>query len=316
MNPIIRVWIVVAAMAGIWLVGRAVWPLVAANLTASRSWARTQGEVRAMNGAIEFEIGSEPSSYRAFAQVDHTWGLSLFHKAPLFLDPADATRVKPAGFLQMWLAPAEMAGLLILLLAAGLFAAQLGTSSGAGQPHGQWVFSTPPGALSEAISLHSPERQWKIVLGWSLLGVAMALMVALGSGGNRPGRLAYILLGSAFAMALWVYSWHTKTLEVSANAQGLRMTSVLGWREVPWDMVGGVESQEIFTTYYNGNMRMWELPFPGSTAHILAFNDKQGRTLLSFSPELEPKDGLKRLFELCAQRTGSTLRQRSIPLPF
>ncbi len=94
------------------------------------------------------------------------------------------------------------------------------------------------------------------------------------------------------------------------------MSSVLGWRNVPWEIVHGVEMQEIFPTYYNGNMRMWELPFPGSTVRLVSFNDKQGSTLLSFSPELEPKGRLKQVFALCTQRTGSSLQQRKLPVPF
>jgi hypothetical protein len=316
MHPIIRISLVVAALAGIWLVGRTMWPLVASNLVARKTWNLTEGEVRGMNGTIEFELGHEPDAYRAFAEVNHTWGLSLFKKVPLFVDPADPARVKPAGFLQMWLAPAEMAGLIVLLLAVTLMAALPGSQSGAGQSQGQWAFSASPGALEDGISLHSPTRQWKIVLGWSILGVAMAVSVIFSKGNNQAARLAYLLLGCAFTAGLWIFAWHTKSLEISANPRGVRMTSVLGWRDVPWEMIRSVEEQEIFTTYYNGNMRMWELPFPGSTVRVFALNDERGRTVMSFSPDLEPKAGLKQLFELCTQRTGSALKQRKIPLPF
>jgi len=322
MNPIVRILLVVAALAGAWMVGRAMWPAVASNFLAMKSWTRTEGEVRAMNGAIEFELGREPSSYRAFANVDHTWGLRLFKTVPLFVDPADPSRIKPAGLFQMWLAPAEMSGLILLLLATAFTAALLGTGQGvapaeAGSGHARWMFTPSGGPLDNGINgitLYSPNRQWKIVVGWSMLGVAMAIVVMLGKGGNQPARFAYITLGAAFAMALWVFAWHTKTMEISANGQGIRMTSVLGWRDVPWEMIRGVEDQTIFTTYYNSNMRMWELPFPGSTARIYSFNDQQGRTLMSFSPELEPKESLKQLFDLCAQRTGSKLQRRTIAI--
>ena len=56
------------------------------------------------------------------------------------------------------------------------------------------------------------------------------------------------------------------------------MTSVLGWRELPWGSIRSVEEQDIFTTYYNGQMRMWEMPFPGSTIRVMAFNDERDRT--------------------------------------
>jgi hypothetical protein len=195
-------------------------------------------------------------------------------------------------------------------------AAFLGSGTQAAQLHGQWIFSASPGALENGVILHSPTRQWKIVVAWSVLGLAMVVIAALSKGGNPAARLFYMMLGATFATALWVFASHTRSLEVSANGQGLRMTSVLGWRDVPWEMVNGVEMQEIFTTYYNGNMRMWELPFPGSTVRVVSFNDKQGSTLLSFSPDLEPKDGLKQLFALCTQHTGSSLQQRKFPVPF
>jgi hypothetical protein len=92
------------------------------------------------------------------------------------------------------------------------------------------------------------------------------------------------------------------------------MTSVLGWRELPWGLIRSVEDQDIFTTYYNGTLRMWELPFPGSSIRVLAFNGERDRTLMSFSPDLQPQDSLKRLFDLCARQTGLKLHGRAIAI--
>jgi hypothetical protein len=321
MNPIIRIAVIAAALAGAWLIGRALSPAVATNLTARKSWTRTEGEVRAMNGAIEFEIGREPSAYRAFATVEHTWGLRLFKKVPLFVDPADPSRIKPAGLLQMWLAPAGMSGLILLLLAIALIAARLGTGPTVAQtdaPHAQvqWMFTESPGPLGGGIILHSPTKQWKIVLGWSILGVALAIIPLLNQGGSQVARLASTTLGAAFALSLWGFAWHTKTMEISANSQGIRMTSVMGWRDVPWGLIRSMEDQDIFTTYYNGNTRMWELPFPGSTVRVFALNDQRGRTLMSFSPELEPKGAIAQLFALCTQQTGLKLQKRTIAIRY
>jgi hypothetical protein len=319
MNPIIRIAVVMAALAGACLIGRAAWPEVAGNLTALKSWAQTEGEVRSMNGAIEFEIGHEPDSYRAFATVAHTWGLRLFGKAALFVDPADRSHIKPAGLFQMWLSPAGMSVFILLLLATASMA-RFGSGQSAGETAGtptrsQWMFTESPGPL-RGITLHSPTRQWKIVLVWSILGVALAVLPMLGKGGNPISRIGYITLGSAFALSLWIFAWHTKTLEVSASDGGIRMTSVLGWRDLPWGLIRSVEDQDIFSTYYNGQMRMWELPFPGSTVRVLAFNDERDRTLMTFSPELEPSESLKRLFDLCTERTGLKLRRRTIAIQY
>ena len=37
---------------------------------------------------------------------------------------------------------------------------------------------------------------------------------------------------------------------------------------------------------------------------------------MHFSPELEPKDGMHQLFELCTRRTGLVLRPRTITLRY
>jgi hypothetical protein len=321
MNPVIRIVVVMGALAGACLVARAAWPALQSNLTALRSWRRTVGEVRAMSDKIEFEIGREPDSSRAFAVVDHTWGLQLFHKAPLFLDPADPARVKPAGFLQMWLTPAGMSAFFVLFLAIAWVGANYGTGQDdilvAGAPtQARWIFSQSPGPLPSAVTLHAPPRQWKIILGWSLLGVAMAVFSIFAKGGNPLSRVGYITLGTAYALALWAFAWHTSSLEVSANDRGIRMTSVLGWREVPWNRIRSVEDQDIFTTYYNGKMKMWELPFPGNTIRVLAFTDERGFPLMTLSPELQPADSLHRLFALCTEQTGLKLHHRTIAIKY
>lgn len=321
MNPVVRIAVIAAALAGVVLIARVAWPAVASNLTAMHSWTRTEGEVRAMSGDVEFELGHEPDSYRASVAVDHTWGLSLFRKAPLFVDPANPSRIKPAGFFQMWLSPVGMSFFVLLLLAATWFAARAGAGQkdariAGAQSHGEWMFIQSPGPLNGGVTLHSPTRQWKTVLGWSILGVAMAVIPLLSKGGNPVSRVGYVTLGSAFALSLWGFAWHTKSLEISANAQGIRMISVLGWRNLPWEMVRTVEDQSVFATYYNSQMRMWELPFPGSTTRVLTFNDGSDHTLMSLSPELEPQDSLKRLFQLCNERTGLKLQNRTIEIHY
>lgn len=321
MNPTIRFGLILAALAGAAMIGRAAWPAVESNLTALKFWTRTDGEVTNLAGPVEFELGREPSKYKASVDVDHMWGLRIFERAPLLVDPSDATRIRPAGFLQMWLSPAGMGGLILLLLAVAAAVARVDTAppqfNGAEpQSNAQWMFSEAPAPLGGGIFLHSPKRQWKIVLGWSTLGLAMAILPLLGTGGDLLSRYSTSLVGAAFTLTLWIYAWHTKTLEITASSQGIRVTSVLGWRDVPWRMVKSVEHQTIFTTYYNGNMRMWELPFPGSSVNVYSFNDERGRTLLSFSPEVEPKPEVDKLFDLCTQKTGLLVKSRRIAIQY
>src|SRR4051812_16675800 len=164
MNPVIRIVAIAAALAGVALIARIEWPAVATNLTAMQSWTRTQGEVRAMSGDVEFELGHDPETYRASAPVDHTLGLRLFKTVPLFVDPADRTHVKPAGVLQMWLSPAAMSVFILLLLGAAVIAAQIGTGQDGASTPGTWMFTESPGPLTGGILLHSPARQWKTVV--------------------------------------------------------------------------------------------------------------------------------------------------------
>src|ERR1035438_3980236 len=86
----------------------------------------------------------------------------------------------------------------------------------------QWVFTKSPGPLPGGISLHSPPNQWKIILVWSLLGVALAVIPLFAKRAHLLKRIGGVLLGSAFALALWTFALHAKTLEVSANGVGLR----------------------------------------------------------------------------------------------
>ncbi len=290
--------------------------------------------VEGVGDRVEFELGKEGStplppwappgmptdSKRAFAAVEHHWGLRFGGKAPIFVDPADPSHIKTAGVLQMWLFPAAMSGLIVLFLASALIVARLGTGQSvaqadAGQAQGRWMFSQSPGPLGGGIILHAPTRHWKAVLFWSLLGVAMAIGRMM-SGGNQIGRYFLSTVGAVFALYLWGFAWHTKTMEITANDQGIRMTSVLGWRDVPWALVRGVEDQTIFTTYYNGGTRMWELASAGSTVRGFAFNDQGGRTLMFFSPEVEPQPELDRLFHLCEARTGMHLQRRTIAIKY
>src|SRR5436190_18374190 len=123
MNPTVGFGLILAALAGALIVGRGAWPAVESNLTALKFWTRTDGEVTNLAGPVEFELGRDPDKYRASVDVDHMWGLTIFRRAPLFVDPSDTTHIKPAGFLQMWLTPVGMCALVLVLFAvAGLVA--------------------------------------------------------------------------------------------------------------------------------------------------------------------------------------------------
>jgi len=105
-------------------------------------------------------------------------------------------------------------------------------------------------------------------------------------------------------------------MEITANDRGIRMISSLGWRDVPWELVRGIEDKEILNTYYNGNMRMWEMPWPGSTTRLITLAGERGFPLMTITPEVEPKAALRRLLDLCERRTGTRMERRKINLNF
>jgi hypothetical protein len=221
----------------------------------------------------------------------------------------------------MWLAPAQLAVMMLILLVVAGLVLSLGTGGNLPRlesraSQARWVFTPSPGPLSGDISLREFPRRWKIVLGWSVLGIVMAVMVLFASIASRPQRCFQVLIGACFTVALWGLASHTATMEITANDRGIRMISSLGWRDVPWELVRGIEDKEILNTYYNGNMRMWEMPWPGSTTRLITLAGERGFPLMTITPEVEPKAALRRLLDLCERRTGTRMERRKINLNF
>ena len=190
MNPVIRIAVVIAALSGVFLIARTAWPAVASNLTALKSWNRTEGEVRAMNGDIELKSVANRTRSRVCRGGPYV-GLASVPESSAVIDPVDPLASSLPGsskcgsrrrkcltlFCCCWPQP-------------GWARASAPVRGRRRETQPGWMFTESPGPLSGAIILHSPTRQWKIVLAWSLLGVAMAVIPMLDKEAIRFRALA------------------------------------------------------------------------------------------------------------------------------
>lgn len=327
MPPLVRNCILLYALTGISVIGWLTIRAVAFNFTAMRSWHRIEGWVTYTGFPVrifpskdwDVVVEADHSSIPIVA-VDHNLFLPTNKTVALFQDPNDPNHLKTAGFVQMWLFPAAMTGwiLTLTLIAAGaIWLGQGDGHSGQSSAAGQWMHSRSPGSLPDGVVLRSPPSYWNIALCWSLLGIPAVLAPwIVKESGNRITHISLALAGSAYVLGVWGVAWRDVSLELSANAQGIRMSSLTGWRDVPWEMVHGVENQSIFRTYQTPFLGMMELPFPGAALNVYAFTDANDRTLISFGRELVPNEGMAQLFKLCKTYTGHDLTNRDVPTVF
>ena len=304
----VRLALVVIAAAAALVSGCFALQAVNANLVALRGWQRTEGMLRgaAARDALAVEIGSEPDTRRVTARVEHQMGLPSTGVVTVYLDPADPGRARIGGILQMWLWPATVA-LLCGLACLGL-AGSLTVGRGAlvedGASRGRWRFSPPKPAEAGEIVVHPPKSEGQAPLFWSLLGVTAFACGAFAPAVSPFQRLAPLLLGLTFTLATWGLALHNRTLRISAGEKGLRASSALGWREVRWEQIRSVELRETTSTSRRAFDIKEKLPFPGNTARSIVFADGYGFALLRMSDEMQPRDEVRRLLELCEARTG------------
>lgn len=325
MAPLVRNYILLYCLAGCAVIGWLTVRSLTSNFTALHSWIRLEGRVSSYTRPVRIipstdeRVGFEQALLVA---VDHTFGLKDSGKVvALFQDPNDPKHLKTAGFLQMWLFPAWMMGLILALLGAAALTIWLGNGHRLWGPEygrSQWMYTPAPGPLPGGIVLHSPPSYWKIAVGWSLLAIVLTALGWRREDGedfNLMGDISSTLLCAAFVMTAWGVAYRDVTLELSADASGVRISSVSGWRDVPWEMVHGLENQSIFMSYYNG-VRLRQLPDPGAKLNVYAFTDADGRTLISFGRDLVPDEAKARLFQLCKDRTGASVKKVDRPIDF
>jgi hypothetical protein len=299
----------VAALAA-WLAR----PAVAVNLAALRSWTRTEGRVYSVKSdRVEIEFGTDPDTRRLWVPADHQYFLPEY-RVPVYVDPADPSRARMAGLLQMWLRPAALMLIAVAFLGLALAAARVGRGdSSSAYGVGHWMMSAPPAPLQTEVRVYRPASEWKAPLFWGALG-----LIPVGLGLFAPlftplARIGYVLLGGLWLSLTAGLSLYNGTTQVTADAHGLLETTAFGWRDLRWEEVGGVETRELVPTTRR-NFRD-ELPFPGNTTRSLVFTRKDGRALMRLSVHMQPRDSMRRLLDVCAARTGLMEQFRRIKVP-
>jgi hypothetical protein len=317
MQTKVRIALVLLALAFAAMAAWFAWFAVLNNRAMLRSWTRTEGRVSGLgDNYVEVEIGTGPDMRRVAIWPDHQLGLSLSRKAPILVDPADPAHARAGGLLQLWLMPATQALLAGLLLACARAAVRVGcTGGGTGYGAGHWMLSAPPPPLPTELRVHRPAREWKAPLGWSLMGVLLAACEVFGTADAPIIRLLEGSLGGLFALFAWALSLQNRTIEVAADAHGVRETSAFGWRDLRWEEVASVEVREVAPAYHRALHLGSELPFPGRTTRSLVFAGPSGRALMRLSVAMQPSDTMRRLMDFCTARTGLREQFRHIEVP-
>jgi hypothetical protein len=286
-------------------------------LVMRRSWTRTEGLVTAMPARqVEIEIGTEADTRRILVSTDTQLGLSLFKKTAIFVDPANPERARSAGLLQLWLRPVVLALMAMFLCVCAVTAARVGRGPViAGDAAGRWMLTPPPPPLQTELRVHRPASEWKAPLFWSLLGFGMAACGLFARSGAFMPRLGAASLGVFFVLLTGALSLHNGTIEVAADAHGIRESSAFGWRDFRWEDVGGIETREVVSVNRRAFSLSHGLPFPGNTTRSLVFTGHGGRTLMRLSIAMQPGSAMRRLLDLCALRTGQQEQFRRIYVP-
>jgi hypothetical protein len=308
MYPSVRIALVLLLVALALSVAALAGPTVSRNLTIRRSWRRTQATVFGMaaDDSVEVALGGQADDPRINVPVDHKVGLSFLKSVPVYVNPADPSQMTMGGLLQMWLWPAGLAGVALLLLGcAGAVASATHL--------GGWMFTPAPAPLVAAIRVVRPASEWRAPLVWSLLGVAAIACSIWIRGGTRIQHFGLAGVGLVFVVLMWSLALDNATTEISADPGALRKTTAFGWRQVAWDQVGAVEERTMVFGRGKSLLRDGkDYSFPGNESTALVFADVGGRTLISASAKMEPRESMRQLLDLCASRTRHRTERRTI----
>jgi hypothetical protein len=299
----------VAALAA-WLVR----PAIVDNLAALHSWTRTEGRVYSVEtNRVQIEFGTDPGTRRVWIPTDHQYFLPEY-TVQAYVDPADTSRARLAGLLQMWLRPAALILIVAAFLGLALAAARVGRGAAAsGFGAGHWTLSAPPAPLLTEVRVYRPASEWKAPLFWAVLGLGAAALGLFAPAVTPLARSGEVLLGGVWILLTASLSLYNGTTQVAADAHGLLETSAFGWRDLRWEEVGGVETRELVPTTRKDFSDA--MPFPGRTTRSLVFTGRDGRALMRLSVAMQPRDSMRRLREVCAARTGLTEQFRRIKVP-
>jgi len=141
----------------------------------------------------------------------------------------------------------------------------------------------------------------KAPLFWSLLGLA-AFCVGVFGPNMEPFSRLWLCWPASRSLLITGCWLDNATLRVHADSTGLRSSSAIGWRQVRWDLVKSMELREITpTTYHLGGTSSRSPAAPPSPS---SSRMRTGRTLLHMSTKMQPKEDVRRFFDLVRERTG------------
>jgi hypothetical protein len=213
----------------------------------------------------------------------------------------------------MWFWPA------MLVLAAMLFLAFATTVARAGKADNVTAIavvrlSAPPPPMDTDIRVRPPASEWKAPLFWSLLGIVALAFGVFSSEGGMIARVGLSALGVLFILITWSLSLTSKTSEITADLNGIRKTSAFGWSEVRWDQIARFER---LTTIPETKKRwlVYDLPFPGRETENYVFSNKGGWPLMHIGVDMGPMGSMRRLLDLCHEKTGLSLERKTERIP-
>ena len=145
-----------------------------------------------------------------------------------------------------------------------------------------------------------------IFAGLGLVPVVGVLLVLLIQGNVGLGALLWFAGGLAEFAATGAFALHTQSYRIWADDGGLRQSSILGWREIRWSEIRGIEARtrEVLKgrDEFLGEDERSSHRQPATTYwHFVVLLDEQGQVLDRLDSELV---GQREVVQACAERTG------------
>jgi len=282
---------------------------------------------------IETAKASAPGGERVVITVAHADGSDpgLNQPVDLYIDPTGhlpprlgdpdlhgALPVAPdtPGAASRILSALGLGIVALALLAAAVYLVTAKTFAG----HWNWSSEAPWHPEPGAVEAHWRSRTKWIVVAWSVLGIVPTATLVLQlrlEGSVAPIAVATTAGGLLFTLALLVYAAHVQSYRVWPAISGLRHCSVMGWQEIPWNVIKRIEDRTVTTVHRTSSNfdpigishpRIQDGPVE-VPSHYVRLLDETGHYLLDLSRDLE---GQAALVKLCAERTGLPVIKRDI----
>jgi hypothetical protein len=178
-----------------------------------------------------------------------------------------------------------------------------------------WDSPAPWRDSPQADGAHWMPRNWGACLFWASLGLLPLVIAAFQYvlEGSVPVEAAVgIAAGLLWCLMLSVYAVHMKTYAAWIAGSGLRQASALGWLEIPFAEIGGIEDRTVKTFHWShvgqgySSAPLQQSDFP---RYYVRFLDRQGTTLADLSRDLM---GQADVVRSCSEKSGVPVVKRLI----